>query len=491
MRPARIAIALLVLAAVVVGATFVLRDGGSSSTAGPSVDATPAPIVPSAGVPDRDPLAWTNARSAGYARRAVEGLAHPLYARTREIGGIVAAARRTAAWRPDVEKAAAAHDVDPDTLEAIVLLESAGRPEARASDDLNGAVGLTQILAQTATGLLGMHVDLPQERRIAKRMTRAARKGDDAEVARLRSELRRVDERLDPVKSLDATARYLQTAEQKLGRTDLAVASYHMGMGNVQTALARYGQGTVPYAQLFFDSTPVRHDAAWQFLAGLGDDSSTYLWRVRAAREIMALSRDDPAELVRRDTLMNARNSAEVLMHPPDATQHFDEPGDIADARDAGDIVALPARWLARHGVRIDRRMGELARKIDADPRLYRGLRREALATLGYIGASVQEISGAKRPLRLTSTVRDGSYQEALVGVNREATHDYSLHTTGYTFDIARDYAGRDQAMALQFMLDRLTALNLIAWVREPGAIHVTVSTDTARLMKPLGVLPG
>ena len=249
-----------------------------------------------------------------------------------------------------------------------------------------------------------------------------------------------------------------------------------MGIGNVQTALARYGQGTVPYAQLFFDSDAAPPRGRVAAPLGLGDDSSTYLWRVRAAREIMALSRDDPAELVRRDTLMNARNSAEVLMHPPDATQHFDEPGDIADARDAGDIVALPARWLARHGVRIDRRMGELARKIDADPRLYRGLRREALATLGYIGASVQEISGAKRPLRLTSTVRDGSYQEALVGVNREATHDYSLHTTGYTFDIARDYAGRDQAMALQFMLDRLTALNLIAWVREPGAIHVTVA---------------
>jgi hypothetical protein len=442
-------------------------------------------------VPDKDPLAWTTSRSDDYAERATSGLAHPLYSRTREIGGIVAAARRTAARRKQIEKAAAEHGVDPDTLEAIVLLESAGRPEARASNDLEGAVGLTQILAQTATGLLGMHVDLPAERRILKRMKRAARKGDDAEVERLRADLPRVDERLDPVKSLDATGRYLQLAEQKLGRTDLAVVSYPMGIGNVQTALERYGQGEVPYAQLFFDTTPVRHERAWAFLADLGDDSSTYLWRVRAARQIMRLSRDDPAELVRRDALMNARNSAEVLMHPPDSTEHFDEPSDIDDARDDGDIVPLPARWLARHGIRIDRQMGELARKVDADPKLYRGLRREALATLGYIGASVQQISGAERPLRLTSTVRDGSYQEALVGVNREATHDYSLHTTGYTFDIARDYANRDQAMALQFMLDRLTALDLIAWVREPGAIHVTVSSDAARLMAPLGVLPG
>ena len=32
-------------------------------------------------------------------------------------------------------------------------------------------------------------------------------------------------------------------------------------------------------------------------------------------------------------------------------------------------------------------------------------------------------------------------------------------------------------------MLDRLTALNLIAWVREPAAIHVTVAGDAAEVL--------
>ena len=40
--------------------------------------------------------------------------------------------------------------------------------------------------------------------------------------------------------------RYLQFARKQLGRDDLAVASYHMGVGNVQTALKAYGEGTVP-----------------------------------------------------------------------------------------------------------------------------------------------------------------------------------------------------------------------------------------------------
>src|SRR5438874_622380 len=53
-----------------------------------------------------DPLAWTPARSADYASRAAEGLAHVLYAKSP--GGMVASARRTARWRPLIERVARA-----------------------------------------------------------------------------------------------------------------------------------------------------------------------------------------------------------------------------------------------------------------------------------------------------------------------------------------------------------------------------------------------
>ena len=42
------------------------------------------------------------------------------------------------------------------------------------------------------------------------------------------------------------------------------------------------------------------------------------------------------------------------------------------------------------------------------------------------------------------------------------------------------DEMSHAQALAFQFMLDRLTALNMIAWVREPDAIHVTVATPAS-----------
>jgi hypothetical protein len=76
----------------------------------------------------------------------------------------------------------------------------------------------------------------------------------------------------------------------------------------------------------------------------------------------------------------------------------------------------------------------------------------------------------------VTSTVRDRRYQRVLASDNREATRNYSLHTTGYAFDIARDYADGRQAQTFQFLLDRLQALDRIAWVREPAAIHITVA---------------
>ena len=106
-----------------------------------------------------------------------------------------------------------------------------------------------------------------------------------------------------------------------------------------------------------------------------------------------------------------------------------------------------------------------------------------------YLSAGVTAIAGkTAAPLSVTSAVRDVQYQRLVAANNVEATHGYSLHSTGFTFDIRRRYSSHAQAEAFQFMLDRLQALNLIAWVREPQAIHVTVSSG-ALVLEPL--LPG
>jgi Transglycosylase SLT domain len=420
------------------------------------------------GVRPASTFTYDPARQADYEARAARGLSHVLYAKSP--GGAFASAQRTARYRALVDGAARRHHVDPDTLEAIVLLESAGRADATASRDLHGAAGLTQILAETATSLLGMRVDLAASERLTRGIARGHR------VAAREAKRRRVDERFDPAKALDATGRYLDFARRRLGREDLAVVAYHMGVGNLQHALAAYGAGAIPYAQLYFDSSPVRHAAAWRRLASLGDDSSTYLWRVMAAREIMRLYRGDPATLRRAATLQTHKASAEEVLHPEVSTQVFDSPRDVADARRSGKLRVLAPAELRDLGLSIDAGMGALAAKVGQSRLLYRALRPHALAVLEAIGAATKGISGTS-PLVVTSTVRDRRYQKVLAATDLEATHAYSLHTTGWAFDVARSYRTRAQAQAFQFVLDRLTALDVIAWVREPAAIHVTVAS--------------
>jgi hypothetical protein len=420
------------------------------------------------GVAAAQPFNYVPEQRAAYERDAAVGLSHVLFAKSP--GGVVASARRTAHWRPIVDRVARAHQLDADTLEAIIMLESAGRPDARASNDLRSAVGLTQILAETGQNLLGLHIDVKASERLTRGILRGRR------VRQREAVRRRVDERFDPAKSIEATARYLDFAKGKLGRDDLAVVSYHMGVGNLQQALMAYGKGVVPYAQLYFDSSPLRHAAAWRKLASLGDDSSTYLWRVLAARDIMRLYRSDPGALQNEAVLQSHKASAEEVLHPAESTPVFADPFAIGRARASGDLRAIDKTVLARYGLALDPSMGALAGRIKQSPRLYRALRPPALAVLQALGGATRAISGSQ-PLIVTSTVRDKDYQRVLAATDQEATHAYSLHTTGYAFDIARVYRSRAQALAFQWVLDRLAARGMIAWIREPQAIHITVAS--------------
>jgi len=482
--PSRLRLLLAVLV-VAGGIAFLLtqRDGGGDG---------PASTLPRAGEAarsDSDPFAFAPEREDDFAARAARGSAHVLY--SKSPGGVVATARRVARLRPLIEQAAqeGAGGVDPDTLEAIVFLESAGRPAARAGEDLRGAVGLTQILAETATSLLDMRVDVAASTRLTRQLARVQARppsaARDRQAARLEARRRAVDERYDPRKALAGTVRYLVFARDRLGRDDLAVVSYHMGVGNLEQALADYGgeRGQVSYARLFFDSSPTHHAAAWERLASLGDDSSLYYWKVQAARDLMARWRADPRAVERTAALQTQKASSENLMHPPDAGEAFADGDALRAAYDDGALVRLP-RNARQLGLRIDPQMGELGPRLGEPRALYRGLRPAALRLLVELAAGTRRIAGGDASLTITSTVRDQRYQERLARGNPEATQAFSVHTTGWSFDVLRRYANGRQARAFQFMLDRLQALDLITWVREPAAIHVTVAGDADRLLR-------
>jgi hypothetical protein len=385
-----------VLVAVVAVTFLLIRGGGGADDGGYS----PVDL-------DNDPWAYDPGRQAEFESRAAAGHSHVVY--VKSPGGIVATAARVARYRDDVEKAAAESGVNPDLIEGMVLLESAGRPDAQASTDLESAAGLTQILAQTATGLLGMKVDVAESERLTRKLGRAR---GPRQAARIRAERARVDERFDPAKALAATGRYLKQAKDEFGRQDLAVVSYHMGIGNLQSVLGAYGDDGASYAQLYFDASPDSHARAYRLLYRLGDDSKTYYWRVLASREVMRLYRDDRAKLQRLAGLQAGASSGELALHPDGAADDT-EPG---------------------------------------------SLRPEANALLAYIRNGVTKVSGVRRPLRV-------------------------VRKHGFAFDVRRDYASDAQAQAFQYMLDRLQALNVIAWARLGNVIHVVASSEGSRLL--------
>ena len=393
MHARRRASLLLILGVLAGAAAFLLlRDGGAPSY-------SPLDI-------EDDRWAYTDDRRDEFEARAAAGHSHVIY--EKSPGGILATAARVARYRDGIESAAGEAGVDANLVEGMVLLESAGLPDARASDDLEGAVGLTQILAETATGLLGMSVDVERSERLTRRLGRAR---GPRQADRIRRQRAAADERFDPEKALAATGRYLKLAMDELGSEDLAVVSYHMGIGNLQQVLGAYGDDEAAYAQLYFDASPDRHPRAYRLLAGLGDDSKTYLWRVMASRQIMRLYREDRPELRRLAGLHAGADSAELVLHP-----------------DGGEATED-------------------------------GLRREAEAALAYIRAGVRKISGVRRPLRV---------------VRRDPG--------GWAFEIRRRYASGAQAEAFQYMLDRLQALNLIAWTRSARTIRIVASSEAGEL---------
>jgi hypothetical protein len=474
-----------------------------------------------AGDPGVDPFAWEPDRQQELERRAAYTYSDVLYELSPD--GVITSAKRTAAFQDEIAAAAKKHGIDPATMEAMVFLESAGRPEVIAGGtDIESAAGLSQILASTGIDLLDMdiYVDRSQEltdeinssleaassldERAAKlsggspKQVKQAKKlieqadREEAEAERARRARVQVDPRFDPVQALDGMGRYLAIANERFGRADLAVTSYHMGIGNLENVIAAYDEGAetseLPYAQLYFDSSPVNNAEAYDVLAEFADDSATYLWRVLAAREIMRLYREDRDELARLDDLYAAKATMEEVFHPEEDTRVFDDADELADGLDSGELVPIPTGEEAtRYGYAIDEDLGELADDLGVDRSLYVALRPEALATLIYLTGQVADTTeeeGRKDVLRVTSAVRDQAYQDNLVTQNSEATSDYSLHTTGYSFDIRRKYMNDKHGEAFQAALDRLSALGLLDYAYEPSAIHVTVSDLAGPLLE-------
>ena len=256
---------------------------------------------------------------------------------------------------------------------------------------------------------------------------------------------------------------------------DLAVESYHMGMGNLQRVLSTYDGGApVPYAQLYFDIAPDRHAATYALLSSFGDDSWTYLWRIVAAEQIMARYRADRAGLARTATLQVDSGSGAYVLHPPDQTTTFADSAALDRAYAAHKVVPLPSDPKTI-GLAYAPGLGQAAKRFGFPPALYRGLRPGALDLLGWMSTQVKALSGTA-PLTLAGAVSDDHLQQQNGYSDQPAA-------AGWSFTIERHYVNGHQAAAFQAVLDRLESRNLIARQRYPSEIEVTVASDASSVL--------
>jgi hypothetical protein len=464
-RRARLALALAALILVV--AVIVSGIGGGGLPRPPA-----ASVADSAG--PGDPFAYRSSREADYVARAIAGNANVLF--VKSPGGVVATAARVARYRSAVDRATAGTGIDPRLVEGLMFVESAGRADAIAGSDPAGAAGLTQILAATGQTLLGMHIDLARSRKLTRQITDVENGVKAGRLAPLLARRAAADDRFTPAKEIAATVRYLEIAKRQFGRADLAVESYHMGIGNLRQVLGNYNSGQpVPYAQLYFDSAPTHHADAYRLLSGFGDDSWLYYWRVLGAVQLMRLYRHDRAELTRLNSLSVSGDAGAAVLHP--TVRPFADPAALSDGYQSRQIVPLPSNAAAL-GLAFAANMGTGAAAVGAPRGLYRGLRPVALRLLIDLAAQVRRLSGVDAPLTIQSTVADEHYQQHTAGFTDP------IAATGWSFAIRRRYAGKAQAVALQTLLDRLQSLNLITWSRGATTIQVTVAADAAAWLR-------
>jgi soluble lytic murein transglycosylase-like protein len=450
------------IAIIVVVLVLTLGGGGG----------VPAPPAPGVAVEahSTDPFSYATSKADDFTARAATGNAHVLF--TKSPGGALATARRVAAFRPMIDQAVKGTGIDPNLLEGLVFVESAGRPDVIAGTDPADASGLTQILAETGTSLLGMHIDLARSRALTRRIDAVAAGAKKGNLRHLEAERAAADQRFDPRQALAATVRYLQTAEHTFHREDLAFESYHMGIGNLSTVLSDYdGDRAVPYVQLYFDVGPERHAKAFRLLESFGDDSSLYWWRILGAVQIMHLFRTDRAALRKFTAEQLTDDAGATVLHPPGDPTRFADPSALSHAYQDRALVPLP-RNAAALGLAYAGGMGSGAAQLKVPRALYRGLRPVALRLLIELAGRIRSLSGAA-PLHVGSTVSDVQYQKQQ-GIYAP------LAATGWSFDIDRDYRTGAQAQAFQELLDRLQSLNLIAWAANGPEIEITVASDAS-----------
>ncbi|MDQ3244799.1 MAG: transglycosylase SLT domain-containing protein [bacterium] len=163
----------------------------------------------------------------------------------------------------------------PNRLKRICFVESYGKNFQKS---WAGAVGIMQFMPRTAVGY-GLKINQKMK----------------------------VDDRLDPSKAIDASGKYLQNSDKIFGNSDIADATYHMGVGNMCKVLQVYifdvhkkylvitpknakifvDKYQITMSKIYFSARPL--GLLYNKLSSLKDNSMSYFWSLKAAEQLLAV----------------------------------------------------------------------------------------------------------------------------------------------------------------------------------------------------------
>ena len=398
-----------------------------------------------------------------------------------------------------IESAAREYNLDPMILAGMIFIESYGDPLAKSP---TGPAGIAQMTKGSAKEL---GLSTGRKVRIGTRTvtkTRWVGKGKKRRrvVQTVREPIyKSLDERYIPSRAIDAMARRVSGRRAWLGgKTDFAIAEYHMGAGRMAKLLSAYFGRTVKpsdvtaemratgltYPELFWTNTPYFRPDVYEALDDLTrvDYSPTYYFRVRQAMRLLNIYRASPDEYARLASVYQGKFGWAVL---PSAQWSFVSepllkalpaapPSGVLHKDMSERFVLLPGIASTTFGVRaIDEAMTAERSTVGSALFLAHHLRR--LQGGRYRGFEIT------RMLALASD-RSASYGAAGHDGCEETRESLPLHNLGWAFDVPTKGLSKTDRRDLKFILTDLRQAGLLAYVedgKEP-TYHVVRHPDHA-----------
>jgi Transglycosylase SLT domain len=400
-------------------------------------------------------------------------------------------------WR-SIEAAARKYDLDPMVLAGMIFIESYGDPLAKSPTGPAGIAQMTRASARELGLATGKKVRIGTR---AVKKTRWVGKGTSRRkvVQTVQQPVyKTIDERYVPERAIMAMARRVSNRRSWLGgKTDFAIAEYHMGAGRMTTLLSAYFGRTVrvsnvpaemretdlSYPELFWTNTPYFRPAVYQALDDLNrvDFSPTYYFRVRQAMRLLEIYRSSPDAYAQLASAYQGRFGWDVLPNWQWSFVTEPLPGTRVGAPLSGALLQdMTERFVLLPDIASVFGVRAMASELAAE--------RSTIGSALFVAHHLKRMQGERYSgfeitrMLAPAVSRCASFGAASQQTDCEDEGSDPLHSLGWAFDVPSAGLSKTDQRDLKFILTDLRQAGLLAYVedgRQP-TFHVVRHPDHA-----------